>query len=200
MPTRKPQEPRKAIPAPQPVAPPETPRVHKKAGKRIVLAVLKLRRHLQHKFKKLVTEGRPTVPAPAPAIPPLPPPEALEDRISHLTLKVEEVTAAARELTAQVLARGENLEVLCEKAEQLLQASQDFGKRCKRLKGMPWWARLATAGAVTVAAVVCAVWGVRRGAPPFGRVSPPGGRVFFTRSRRYDRMHFWPAGRLMEKQ
>ena len=78
--------------------------------------------------------------------------------------------------------------------------SQDFGKRCKRLKGMPWWARLATAGAVTVAAVVCAVWGVRRGAPPFGRVSPPGGRVFFTRSRRYDRMHFWPAGRLMEKQ
>ena len=46
--------------------------------------------------------------------------------------QVEEVTAAARELTAQVLARGENLEVLCEKAEQLLQAV-----RAARERGRP---------------------------------------------------------------
>ncbi|KAG2426614.1 hypothetical protein HXX76_012929 [Chlamydomonas incerta] len=190
MPTQKAKNARAAQQEPRPGAPPEADiSTTKTVVKKIVLGVLKLRRRLHRKLKKVVAKpAKPPPAAPPAAIPPLPPPAREEDKLALVAMKqVEEVTEAARQRTTELLNRGEKLEALSLKSEELMQASQDFEKCRVKLMKSKWWDRLkmgaAVAAGVIAAAAVAAVCVARRAVrtPPPGRPSPPIRRSRYSR-------------------
>lgn len=88
------------------------------------------------------------------------------DQISKVRREVNEVKDVMTENIEKVLERGEKIDVLVGKAEELDQSSQVFHRHSKRLRREMWWKNkkmciiLVFVIAVIIAAIVLAVLGV----------------------------------------